>query len=43
MSGYGLEEDRARSRAAGFDDHLVKPVPPERLDHVLSEIPWQRP
>jgi signal transduction histidine kinase len=26
VSGYGQEEDRRRSRAAGFDHHLVKPV-----------------
>jgi two-component system CheB/CheR fusion protein len=31
VSGYGLPEDRARSRAAGFDDHLLKPVSPEIL------------
>jgi signal transduction histidine kinase/DNA-binding response OmpR family regulator len=26
LTGYGQEEDRRRSRAAGFDKHLVKPV-----------------
>jgi PAS domain S-box-containing protein len=26
VSGYGQEEDRRRSKEAGFDDHLVKPV-----------------
>jgi len=26
LSGYGQEEDRRRSREAGFDVHLVKPV-----------------
>src|SRR5438876_236052 len=26
MTGYGQEEDRRRSREAGFDHHLVKPV-----------------
>jgi CheY-like chemotaxis protein len=26
VSGYGQEEDRRRSQAAGFDHHLVKPV-----------------
>jgi two-component system CheB/CheR fusion protein len=26
VSGYGQEEDRERSRKAGFDRHLVKPV-----------------
>jgi len=31
MSGYGQEEDLKRSREAGFDGHLVKPVDPEEL------------
>jgi signal transduction histidine kinase/ActR/RegA family two-component response regulator len=38
MSGYGQDEDRARSRAAGFDDHLVKPVPPDRIKDLLARI-----
>jgi CheY-like chemotaxis protein len=25
LTGYGQEEDRRRSREAGFDEHLVKP------------------
>lgn len=37
MTGYGLERDRARSRDAGFDAHLVKPVPPgEVLQLMIS-------
>jgi CheY-like chemotaxis protein len=35
VSGYGQAEDRARSRAAGFDQHLLKPVTPERLLEVV--------
>jgi CheY-like chemotaxis protein len=26
MTGWGQEEDRQRTREAGFDEHLVKPV-----------------
>jgi CheY-like chemotaxis protein len=26
VSGYGQPDDRRRSREAGFDDHLVKPI-----------------
>src|ERR1019366_4051269 len=26
LTGYGMREDRARALAAGFDDHLVKPI-----------------
>jgi CheY-like chemotaxis protein len=36
LTGYGQEEDIRRSRAAGFDEHLVKPVDPERLLHELQ-------
>ena len=31
ITGYGQEEDRRRSRAAGFNHHLVKPVVPEEF------------
>jgi CheY-like chemotaxis protein len=37
ISGYGQEEDRARSRAAGFDHHLVKPVEPAEVEVLLAE------
>jgi signal transduction histidine kinase/ActR/RegA family two-component response regulator len=37
MTGYGQERDRERSREAGFDAHLVKPVEIEQLVQVLSE------
>ena len=35
MTGYGLERDRARSRDAGFDAHLVKPVPPSEVLQLM--------
>ncbi len=38
ITGYGLESDRARSRAAGFDHHLVKPVPMELLQATLESF-----
>jgi CheY-like chemotaxis protein len=38
MTGYGQDEDRALSREAGFDDHLVKPVQRERIEQVLAEV-----
>jgi CheY-like chemotaxis protein len=31
VTGYGLETDRARSKQAGFDEHLVKPIDLGRL------------
>ena len=36
LTGYGQETDRQRSRLAGFDHHLVKPVTLEELDALLS-------
>ncbi len=38
VSGYGHEEAMARSRQAGFDRHLVKPVDPEKISALLMEI-----
>jgi PAS domain S-box-containing protein len=36
VSGYGQPEDKARSKAAGFDAHLVKPVFIDDLRPVLA-------
>ncbi len=36
LSGWGTAADRARTRAAGFDDHLVKPVDLARLRQVVA-------
>jgi PAS domain S-box-containing protein len=36
MTGYGQEEDRKRSREAGFDHHLVKPVDFDTLCSILG-------
>jgi PAS domain S-box-containing protein len=38
MTGYGQEEDRRRTREAGFTHHLTKPVPPETLKGILSSL-----
>jgi PAS domain S-box-containing protein len=35
MTGYGRFEDREKSRAAGFDEHLVKPIDYEKLRELL--------
>ena len=39
ISGYGQEDDRRRSKAAGFDHHLVKPVDHDALLTLLSRSP----
>lgn len=36
LTGFGMEQDVDRSRAAGFSAHLTKPVRIEALDEALS-------
>lgn len=36
VTGYGQAEDRERSKDAGFDHHLAKPVDPDSLRELLS-------
>jgi PAS domain S-box-containing protein len=38
MSGYGTREDIERSRAAGFQRHLTKPVDPEQLVEAIEAL-----
>lgn len=35
VTGYGQEDDQRRSREAGFDHHLVKPVDPQVIYELL--------
>ncbi len=36
MTGYGQDDDRKRSREAGFDHHLVKPVDLDALERLIA-------
>ena len=36
LSGYAQPQDRARSLAAGFDEHLAKPIDLAALERLLS-------
>jgi PAS domain S-box-containing protein len=36
LTGFGQQDDRRKSRDAGFDDHLVKPVSSEDLQRLLA-------
>jgi PAS domain S-box-containing protein len=38
LTGWGQEQDRARSRDAGFDVHQVKPIEPAALEAILRQI-----
>jgi CheY-like chemotaxis protein len=37
ITGWGHDDNRAKTRAAGFDHHLVKPVEPAALTRLLAE------
>ncbi|MGH8258658.1 MAG: PAS domain S-box protein [Steroidobacteraceae bacterium] len=39
VTGYGQADDRQRALAAGFDDHLVKPVDLQALERALAGVP----
>jgi signal transduction histidine kinase/DNA-binding response OmpR family regulator len=39
LTGYGQEEDRRRSREAGFDLHLVKPLDLDALPSIFALLP----
>ena len=38
ITGYGRDDDRRRSRAAGFDHHLVKPIDFAQLKKIAGEV-----
>jgi CheY-like chemotaxis protein len=38
LSGYGMDEDRAASKAAGFAEHFTKPVDSERLRIAIARL-----
>jgi CheY-like chemotaxis protein len=42
LTGWGQEEDRRRTREAGFDAHLVKPVDDATLLRLLAGLDEQR-
>jgi PAS domain S-box-containing protein len=42
LSGYGMEEDLRRSKEAGFERHLTKPINLESLQAVIHEVAGSR-
>ena len=38
LTGWGQDEDRAEARAAGFDDHMTKPIDLESLLRVFDRV-----
>jgi len=43
LTGWGQEADKHRSREAGFDRHLVKPVEPAMLEKLIHSLPATPP
>ncbi len=43
VSGYGQEDHRQRSKTAGFDYHMVKPIDPVVITDLLASLPTPRP
>ena len=39
LTGWGQEQDKLRTREAGFDEHLVKPIEPARLHELVGALP----
>jgi signal transduction histidine kinase len=43
MSGFGMEDDLGRSRAAGFSEHLTKPVDFSILHQAIAKLVVEAP
>jgi signal transduction histidine kinase/CheY-like chemotaxis protein len=43
LSGFGMENDVSRSRAAGFSEHLTKPINFDRLDEAIQILLAEEP
>jgi two-component system CheB/CheR fusion protein len=38
LTGWGQEQDKQAAIAAGFDQHMTKPVDPVELERVLGDL-----
>ena len=43
ITGWGQEQDKRRALAAGFDQHLTKPIDPNGLDTLLQNAAARQP
>lgn len=41
LTGYGRQEDRDAVMAAGFDEHIVKPIEPSDLNRLAGKVSGQ--
>jgi CheY-like chemotaxis protein len=42
VTGWGQEKDRVKSKEAGFDSHMVKPVDHAALTKLLASLSTER-
>jgi CheY-like chemotaxis protein len=38
ITGWTRDEERERARAAGFDEHMTKPIDPARLEALIASV-----
>jgi len=38
LTGWGQDQDKQAAKAAGFDEHLTKPVDPDDVDRILDDL-----
>jgi CheY-like chemotaxis protein len=38
LTGWGQEQDKQAAKAAGFDEHMTKPVDPETVERILAGL-----
>ncbi len=43
LTGWGAQDDRARTRSAGFDHHLTKPAGLADVEGLMSGMAERRP
>jgi CheY-like chemotaxis protein len=43
LSGFGTEQDVNEARAAGFSEHLTKPINFERLEEAICNLLEREP
>jgi two-component system, sensor histidine kinase len=43
VTGYGQPRDRRQALAAGFDDHLVKPIDADELSAIVLRLQKRAP
>jgi len=42
LSGFGMDEDIRRTKDAGFELHMIKPITAEQLDAAIRSVCSER-